>query len=157
MLEPIQATASTPYQQWLQLWLDHLPPVSALRKIPTQATCIETPLIKAAWHLHLRSHPNQGLVQFFLRSLSTGFRIGFSGSKLHSAKKNLPSTVTHPQVVEDYICHELALRRMSGPYPSSSCPDVHISRFVIILTKKPPARQMAFDHRPFTSTMWQRQ
>jgi len=112
MPETIQNTACRPYQQWLPQWLDHLPLVSAPTKIPPEATHIETPLIKMAWDHHPCSHPDQGLVQFFLQSLSTGFRIGFGGSKLQSAKKNLQSTAAHPQVVEDYIGHELALRRM---------------------------------------------
>ena len=132
MLESTQNTACTLYQQWLPEWLDHLPPVSAPTKIPPEATRIESPLIKVAWDHHLRSYPYQGLVQFFLQSLFTGFRIGFSGSKLQSTKKNLQSTVAQPKVVEDYIRHELALRRMSGPYPSSRCGDVHINRFGVI-------------------------
>ena len=132
MLESTQNTACTPYQQWLPEWLDHLPQVSAPTKIPPEATCIESSLIKVAWYHHLRSYLYQGLVQFFLQSLSTGFRIGFSGSKLQSTKKNLQSTVAQPKVVEDYIHHELALRRMSGSYPSSRCRDVHINRFGVI-------------------------
>ena len=107
------------------------PSISPTR-IPPEATCIESPLIKVAWDHHLLSYPYQCLVQFFLQSLSTGFRIRFSGSKLKSAKKNLQRTVAHHKVVEDYIHHKLALRQMSGPYPSSRCRDVHINRFGII-------------------------
>ena len=32
--------------------------------------------------------------------------------------------IAHPKVIEDYKCHELALRQMSGLYPYSRCTDV---------------------------------
>ena len=123
---------SKPYLQWLPEWQSHLPPAQPPTKIPPEATYIETPLLKDAWNHHLCNHPHQSLVHFFLQSLSTGFRIGFKGSTLQSAKKNLQSTIDHPQVVEDYISNELVLRRMSGPYSISSWTHVHINRFGVI-------------------------
>ena len=132
MFEPSYNIKSQPYLQWLLEWLSHLPPAQAPTKILLEAIYIETPLIKDAWNNHLCNHPHQSLVHFFLQSLSTGFQIVFKGSTLQSAKKNLQSTVDHPQVVEGYISNELVLRRMSGPYSTSSCTHVYMNRFGVL-------------------------
>ena len=97
-----------------------------------EAHHIQTSLSKAAWQHHLQDHPHQDLVKFFLDSISNGFRIGFSGTNLQSAKKNLKSATDHPEVVDIYLQHELSLGRMSVPYPTSTYPDMHISRFGVI-------------------------
>ena len=66
-----------------------------------------------------------------LESISNGFRVGYNSSTLQSARKNLTRTIAHPDVtVVDN--HKLSLRRMSGPYPSSVFPGIHISRFGVI-------------------------
>ena len=97
-----------------------------------EAHHIQTSLSKATWQHHLKDYPHQDLVKFFLDSISNGFRIGFSGTNLQSAKKNLKSATDHPEVVDIYLQHELSLGRMSGPYPTSTYPDMHISRFGVI-------------------------
>ena len=118
LLESIESpsTGVLPYDQWLKTWLDHLTPVSSPRKIPPEAYRIQTPLIKEVWRHHLHSHHHQDLVQYFLNSISNGFQIGFQGTNLQSAKKNLLSATAHPNIVEEYLEHELSLGRMSGPY-----------------------------------------
>ena len=109
-------------------------------KIPTEAYRIQTPLIKEGWHHHLHNHHHQDLVQYFLNSISNGFQIGFQGANLQSAKKNLLSATAHPNIVEEYLEHELSLGRMSGPYPISLCPDVHVSRFGVIPKTHQPGK-----------------
>ena len=108
LLEPLQQCdiKSMPYPQWLQQWLSHLIPTSLFSKTPLQASHIHTPLIHAAWLHHLRHHPHQDQVQYFLQCISTGFRVRFDGSSTQSAKNNLQSTVAYPTVVDDYIHHE---------------------------------------------------
>ena len=100
--------------------------------LTSQASYIHTPLIHATWLHHLRHHPHQDLVQYFLQCISTGFRVGFDGRGTHSAKNNLQSAVDHPTMVDDYLHHELSLGRISGPYSPTRCPDVHINRFGVI-------------------------
>ena len=115
--------------QWLPDWLNHL--ISRLYSgtIPMEAHDIQTPLNKAAWQHHLRDYPYQDLVKFFLENISNGFRVGYNSSTLQSARKNLTSAIAHPDEVDN---HKLSLRWMSGPYPSSVCPGIHISRFGVI-------------------------
>jgi len=42
------------------------------------------------------------------------------------------SATDHPNVVDDYLKKESPLGWISGPYPSSTCPRVHINRFGVI-------------------------
>ena len=131
LLEPIHQrdTQLLPYHQWLQQWQNHLTPVPLFNHVPVKGSSIHTPLISAAWRQYLKEHPHQNLVQYFLQSTSLGFRVGFDGSGTQSAQKNLQSAVDHPTVVDNYLQNELSLGRMSGPYPPSSCPGVHLNRF----------------------------
>ena len=128
----VHNTEASSYDQWLPDWLNHLISGSRPVTIPMEACHIQTPLNKATWQYHLRDYPYQELVKFFLESVSNGFRIGYNGINLQSAKKNLTSATAHPDVVDKYLHHELLLRRMSGPYPTLACSDVHISRFGVI-------------------------
>ena len=49
--------------------------------------------------------------------------------------KAFQMVLIHPDVV-DMDLHELSLRWMSGPYHTSACPDLCISRFGVIPKKK---------------------
>ena len=131
-------TKLLPYPHWLQRWLGYLAPIPLFSKTPIQATGILTPLRYATQRCYLQPHPRQDLVQFFLQDISTGFRIGFDGSSMHSAKNNLKSALDHPTVIDDYLHHELSLGRISGPYLPSMCPDVHINRFRVIPKNNKP-------------------
>ena len=129
--EPTETNAIS-YNRWLPDWLGHLNMVSVPSTIPVKAHHILTPLNKAAWQHHLQHHPQQDLVKFFLESISNGFHIGFNSTNLQSARKNLISATVHLDVVDTYLQHELSLGWISGPYPTSACPDVHVSRFGVI-------------------------
>ena len=139
-----QGTRTLSYNQWLAAWLDCLTPLSSPCKIPPEAYRTQTPLIKEVWHYHLQNHHQQDLVQYFLTikkySISYGFQIGFHGTSLQSAKKNLVSVATHPDAVEDYLKHELSLGRMSSPYPISLYPEVHVNRFGVIPKSHQPGK-----------------
>ena len=120
------------YDQWLPNWFDHLISGSHPGAIPMEARHITTPLNKATWQHHLQDYPFQELVKFFLEGISNGFWVGYNGCNLQSAGRNLISATAHPDVVNKYLHHELLLGRMSGPFPTSACPEVHISRFGVI-------------------------
>ena len=121
-------------EQWLPQWIAHLRNAPSLPTIPPSASKIHTPLNPQCWQNYLATHPNQELVQFFLKGLVQGFRIGFNNSinSLHSARKNLQSATLHPEVVDQYLKEEQALSRVYGPYPKSVCSTMHISRFGVI-------------------------
>ena len=134
IFESIHPPGAAPlsYELWLPDWLSHLTPVSIPNKIPLAAHHVQTPLITRMWSRRLQDHPHQELVRYFLESITNGFRIRFCGKNLHAAKKNLQSALAHPNIVDEYLQHELSLGRMSGPYHVSLCPGVHVSRFGVI-------------------------
>ena len=92
----------TCYYTWIKKWRDHSRGVPTTVKVPSQASI--TPLIVHSWQKALFQHPNQPLVDFFLKGISQGFRIGFNHlpNGLKSAYKNLTGTLQHLQVVEEY-------------------------------------------------------
>ena len=102
--------------------------------IPSSAKNIYTPLVQNTWRQYLHQHPNRRLVQFFLKGISEGFRIGYGsyakGPK--SSKQNLQSALLHPQIVDDYIKTELLTHRVAGPYSTDECPGVIVNRFGVI-------------------------
>ena len=128
----VHNTEASSYNQWLPTWLDHLISGSHPGTIPMEACHIQTPLNKAAWQHHLRDYLYQDLPKFFLEGISNGFRVAYNGSNLQSAGKNLISAIAHPDVVDKYLYHELSLGQISDLYPTSACPEVHISRFGVI-------------------------
>ena len=52
--------------------------------------------------------------------------------QLRSAKRNMPSALAHPSVIDNYLQVELNHNRVAGPFLRSQCPGVHISRFGVI-------------------------
>lgn len=91
-------------------------------QVPDSACAVHTPLICTAWSQALARHPNQTLVQFLLRGITEGFRIGHRrsiGHDLKSSRKNLEGAIQHPQVVNDYLEKERSLNRVAWPYRNS--------------------------------------
>ena len=123
----------TNYYTWIEKWHNHLEGAPTSIKVPTQASLIHTPLIIHSWRKALSLHPNQPLVEFFLKGISQGFRIGFNHlpNGLKPARKNLAGALQHPQVVEEYLSAEFLHHRVAGPF-TKDLPFVHINRFGVI-------------------------
>jgi len=81
----------------------NLAPIPLFNNIPLMARVIKTPLLPDAWLHKLRIYPLQDLVQYFIHSVTMGFRLGSNGGMLQSPKKNLKSATDHPNVVDDYL------------------------------------------------------
>ena len=57
-----------------------------------------------AWRRRLTTHPDQVFASYILDGLQCGFRIGFDYScPLTAAKRNMPSALQHPDVVDAYL------------------------------------------------------
>ena len=83
------------------------------------------------WSSFLVEHPDKPLVNFFLASISQGFRIGYYNPQpsLKSARRNSDCTLQHP---DHYLEEELAQHRVAGPFSKASIPSAHINRFGVI-------------------------
>ena len=69
---------------------------------------ISTTLHVEEWVSALVPHPDQAYVEYLIRGMQKGFRIGFEwGKPLESAKSNLSLSVFKPEVISSYIVAEL--------------------------------------------------
>ena len=95
----------------------------------------------------LRNYPDKLLVQFVLEGISKGFRIGYVAppSSLNSARSNLHSAFEHPDVVTEYLCSEVSLGRVLGPFPPHAVPHVHVNRFGVIPKRQPGKWRLIVD------------
>ena len=127
------------YEDWLSVWgqITALAPTRPC--ILDTASIVSTPLISTNWSSALDTYPNRVLVDSFIQGITQGFRIGFSyGSQpLKGAKHNLEGALSHPQVVENT---EVSLRRVAGPYSTTSLPNCQISRYGIIPINHQPGK-----------------
>ena len=99
-------------------------------------------IVTSPFHTHERSrqlaaYRDQAFVDYVLRGITQGFRIGFAYSRaIHSAKTNMRSASEHPQIIEEYICTELAAGRLAGPLSHNQRAAVQTSPIGVI-PKKP--------------------
>ena len=97
---------------------------------------MQTPLNRLAWELALASHPDQAFVQYLLRGISEGFRIGFDRTcPLQSTSRNMHSAREHPEVVQAYLHKERLAGRLLSPFAQNdlgSLPALHTNRFGVI-------------------------
>ena len=130
----------TCYHTWLNKWYDHMRNAPIDIKVSSQVSAVNTPLMIPNWQQALTQHPNQPLVQFFLKGISQGFRIGFNQlpQGLKSARKNLNGALQHPQIVEEYLSTEVSHHRVAGPFNKEPPLTAHINRFGVIPKRHQP-------------------
>ena len=101
-----------------------------------------TPLLAPVWQAALRDYPDPRLRQFLVKGLQEGFRIGYNAPRgqLRPAKRNIPSSYEHPEVVDNYLANECKLGRVLGPWLTPPPCPIHISRFGVIPKKSQPGK-----------------
>lgn len=102
-----------------------------LQLLPEQWSRVTTPLKSEEWEKELRDLPDRHCAELLIRGISEGFRLGFAYTdhKCRSARENMLSATSNPQVIEEYLGNEVALGRVVGPVENL---DVQISRFGVI-------------------------
>lgn len=129
-----------PYMSDL-LRLDQCRPQSGTRTVQERLAGVFTPLCLEHWQSLLARHPDKEYVQYILKGIQEGFRIGFENSlSLSSARKNMHSAMDNPKVVSDYIEAELLRGVLLGPFAHSEVPEVHLSRFGVIPKSSQPGK-----------------
>jgi len=131
--EELLTPQKLPYDLWLPEWKEHLVDIVQTPQVPDSACLVHTPLRLTAWRQSLSGHPIQPLVEFFMKGIEEGFRVGFNSHiTLKSARKNLEGAIQHPQVVDEYLKKEIVEKRVVGPFRKSQLPAIQISRFGVI-------------------------
>ena len=74
-------------------------------RLPAEAGRVLTPLRADAWQQMLADHPDRPLVDWMIRGIKQGFRVGYQAdpTELRQAKQNLSSAREHPEEVTKYI------------------------------------------------------
>ena len=126
------------------VYLDHLLYYDSCK--PTEDTSrliisseIHSPLSSGKWAQELLGHPDSTYVDYIVKGIDKGFRIGFDRRQFTcSAGGNLH--VDQPKVVSDYLPREVALGRM-WKVPLTGLPSgVHISPLGVIPKKNKPGK-----------------
>ena len=74
-------------------------------RLPAEACLVRTPLRVNAWQEMLADHPDRRLVEWVVRGIQQGFRVGYQ-CDLRQARQNLSSVRQHPEVVRGYLDKE---------------------------------------------------
>jgi len=112
------------------------------RRVPPEWSRVWTPMVRDEWEQHLRGHPDRLFVEYLLRGMQDGFRVGFHYGLLScsSAGANMKSASDNPSVIDEYLDKEVKLGRVLGPLEPNLHPQVHINRFGVIPKKHQPGR-----------------
>ena len=99
------AITITDQSEWLNECSKFIQPVNS-PPLPESISIISR---LPAWAEALREYPNEEVALFFLRGIAHGFKSGFMpcSTLLKSARQNLEGTLSHPEVLEEYIGEEV--------------------------------------------------
>ena len=99
---------------------------------------IFTPLKLEHWESLLASHPDKEYVNYLLRGIREGFRIGFKKSgSVSSARRNVHSALENSSA---YLAEEKRSGVLLGPFERSGVPEVHLNRFGVIPKSSQPGK-----------------
>ena len=109
--------------------------------LPAECLRISSPLNPDVWDLLLAEHPDRQFVEYIIRGIRCGFRIGCHASvqKLQLVSSNMPLANSHPEVIDNYLRDKLECNRLVE-VPPSEASVIHISRFRVIPKKRQPGR-----------------
>ena len=111
-------------------------------QLPDCMCRIVTPMKITEWSSMLATYPDKRFVNFLLRGIEKGFRIGFTYTsiQLKSHYQNLLSAMDHPQVVQDYLERELEAEQVIkvGGLEKAWQQGIHCSPFGVIPKKHKP-------------------
>ena len=110
-------------------------------QVPEGLLQVVTPLKPDAWAEELMDMPDKQLVQYLIKGMNFGFRIGFNRRCATSkAKANMRSALENPEPVHKFIYNELQAHRIAGPFNPNQFPETHISRFGVIPKRDQPGK-----------------
>ena len=97
--------------------LDQCQPYHEKPEVQKRLLGVFMPLRLVQWESLLASHPDRDYVDYILRGIKEGFRIGFKASgSVSSVRKNMHSAMENPQVVSAYIAEERKRGVLLGPF-----------------------------------------
>ena len=110
------------------------------------AAPVHTPLVAAAWHRALADHPDRRWVDFLLRGMQQGFRIGLRAQPTcRPSHGNSPSAIKQCEVISSFLEDQVHKGYMIGPLQPASHPGVVTSRMAVVPKKTPGKFRVIID------------
>ncbi len=105
------------------------------------AEAVITPLVWQQWEMELEDHPDKDWVQFLVRGIRQGFRVGHDQSvgELRRCSGNMCSAREQRAVIQEYLDEEVEAGRVWRVRPEDVA-KVHCSPFGVIPKKGKPGR-----------------
>ncbi len=106
------------------------------------ASEIVTPLCWRAWKEELADHPDRQWVEFLLRGIKTGFRVGHDQglATLERRRGTMYEATEHSAIIGEYLEREVRERRVWNLGESTRAPEVQLSPFGVIPKKGRPGK-----------------
>lgn len=101
-----------------------------------------TPIALERLRPFFRSHPDQGFAELVFNGLSGGFPVGFDHreQQLRPSRRNHPSALANPAVVDERLAAEVAAGRLLGPLPYQVAQLVHTSPMGLVPKSRQPGK-----------------
>ena len=111
-------------------------------ELPVEAWRVVTPLRWQAVESGLQDHPDRWWVEYLVKGIREGFRLGFSmgGKGLRASGRNTVSAGEQPQVVMDYLADEVKAKIMWLVGSQEEVRGVHCSPYGVIPKKGMPGK-----------------
>ena len=97
--------------------------------MPPSRVC---PFRLSAWHRRTSDFPSPALRAKVLDGLANGFRLGFTSTRLRSAKSNSHALAGAPERLSAYLAEEMAANCIAGPFSSPPVDNLHLNRVSLI-------------------------
>lgn len=81
---------------------------------------------------YLVNYPNKSIANKLLSGFSVGFRLHYSGPRIHIESSNLISAHQHPRETMEKIADEIKLGRIGGPYEKLPISNLRVSPIGIV-------------------------
>ena len=122
--------------------MDSCSPSSSSGTLPQFLCKIVTPLKLVRWQEWLEHHPDKLFVEYILRGIKEGFRLGCDTTsiRLKSCDSNMASAAEHADIVSKYLGDELVAQRIIkvGSEQEAKKLNIQCSPFGVIPKKKRP-------------------
>jgi len=83
----------------------------------------------------LLDHPNRDFVLRLCSNLRYGADIGYTGPRVLSFSRNLPTALAQPEIVTQNLATEIALGRVAGPFSEPPFPNFQVSPIGLVPKK----------------------
>ena len=103
--------------------------------LPINQHAVHIPLRPQVFAGFLADHPDKTFVSKLIKSLTSGFDIGYFGPHTPMVATNLRSASDHTEVIDEALQKELANNHMAGPYTNPPYPNLRCSGVGVVPKK----------------------